>query len=171
MFEMACRQSGFFDRIELRANWKVRNHSLIASIRRRAAGKKVFVYQPPRITNGLPEQEVMKPRAEEFNDYVGRQSTYYRVKIGHPASAHEFRDAPCELSLFGKTSVPDAFDVLSDADMIFSAPSYLTIFAQAMDRPFACMFTHRAQVSQFSRARNLTPEVLFHKPGIAVYAE
>ena len=170
MFEMACRQAGVFEPVPLAIDWVVRNNNLVERIKRRAAGRKVFVYQPPRITNGL-EQEVMRPNAEAFVRYIDQHSDCYRIKVGRSDAVEVFGDAPCELNLFDKTSVHDAFDVVSVADMVFSPPSYLTILAQAMDRPYTCMFTRRAALSQFSRAKNLTPEVLFHKPaiGTAVY--
>jgi hypothetical protein len=170
LFEMACRQAGVFDRVPLAIDWIPQNHELMRSILEAADGRKILMYQPPKIARGF-EQEEMRPDPESFGAVLMRHSDYFRIKVGHPDSVDAGK-YPCELDLFGKTTVRDVFDIGTIADRMFSDVSYLQILAQALDKFSVCMFTERARNSKFSRVRNMTPDMLFHKRelGRAVYA-
>lgn len=167
LFEMACRQAGVSEPVELRIDWRVMNRGLVDTIRIEAGSRKVLVYQPPKIVRTARE---LRPKTEAFLGYLERQAGCYRVKVGHAGAVQEMPEAPAELDLFGKTSVTDLLDIGSAADAFFSEPSYLPILAEAMGKPYACLFTHRAAQAGDSRVRNLTPERLFHTAlGTAIY--
>lgn len=160
MFEMACRQAGIFDPVELRADWSVTDQSLVKMVKQRAAGRPVLVYQPLKAVSGV-EQKIAQPRESAYLRWL-EKSDHFRVKIGQG-------DGLCELDLTGRTTVAQAFDVASAADLIFGEPCYLITLAQAMDKPYACMFARAAQDAVQSRVRNLTPERFLAKPGAVLY--
>lgn len=170
-FTLSCRQAGIEDDVPLRVDWRPRNPALVERIRRKAGGRPVLLYQPPKIA-GSDEQREQEPSREAFcrviDHYAG---THYRVKTGHGKYVHGY--GACEMDLFGKLTVTDALDLCTVADLSFSTPSFLGIMAEAQDKPHLCMFTRRAAVSPYVRARNLTPARFFHKPelGTAIYDE
>lgn len=168
IFAMACRQAGIQEPVELKMNWKVRNPDVLAKIRRRAGDRQILMYQPPKRETGT-QQDLSRPDSAAFTDYL-RTRNAYRIKVGS-ASVQEIPAAPCELDLFGKTSIHDVFDLGTIADSFFGEPSYIGIMAQAMNKPHTCMFSSRAAWANDSRIRNMTPQRFFHKPelGTAVY--
>lgn len=169
-FTLACLQAGLDEPIPLRMDWKPLNNALLESIRAKAAGRPIFLYQPPKIS-GSDEQRDQEPSEGDFCRVVDENAGRFRIKVGHAKYVREYGGS--ELDLFGKLSVTDALDVCTIADLFFSTPSYLGIMAEALDRPHVCMFTRRAQVSPWVRTRSLTPLRFFHKPhlGTAIYDE
>ena len=169
-FEMCCVQAGIDEPVALRLNRAVRNVALVAGIRSKAAGRPVLVYQPPKLACSA-EQRQIQPSPQAFRDFVASKADHFRVRVGDPRYVEVGFESECELDLCGRTSVSDVLDVGTAADLFFSEPSYLTIMAEALERPYVCMFTRRAQHSQSRRIRNLTPERIFVKLGTAVYDE
>jgi hypothetical protein len=162
MFEMACRQAGILEPVELKAGWAIRNKPLVDKVRRAAGGRPIMVYQPLKPAAGV-EQRLVQPLLGPYADYIESRSDHFRVKLGLGG------DGACEMDLTGKTSICDAMDVAAAADFIFGEPCYLTTLAQAMDKTYGCMFSRRAQSAIQSRVRNLTPERFMAKPGTVVY--
>lgn len=160
-FAMACRQAGITEPVELRMNWRVKNTDLVARIKREAAGRKVFVYQPLKKASNV-NQDLARPQWGAFRKVVEKHADHFRVRLGHPAHLDD-TPAPCELDLFGKTSVTDAFDIATIADVFFGEPCYLFILAQAMNKPSISMFSGRGADSGRHRIVNFSPERLFHK--------
>jgi hypothetical protein len=77
------------------------------------------------------------------------------------------------LDLFGKTSIADTFDVCTIGDLFFGEVCFLTpTIADAMGKPYICMFSKRASVSN-QWTRLITPQRLFHRKdlGVAIYDE
>ncbi len=164
MFEMACRQAGVFEDVALRMRWEVKNTALVKQVKRAAAGRPIMVYQPLKPAAGH-EQKAMQPRADSFRRYVFK-SDCFRVKLGILDD-----DVSSDMNLVGHTSVADAFDVVSAADLVFGEPCYLITLAQAMDKRYVCMFSNRSKTALQSRVREMTPARFFHKPdlGTALY--
>ncbi len=162
LFEMACRQAGVLDRVELRADWTVKNTELAETVRRAASGRKIMVYQPLKPARGV-EQEILQPRPRAYVSYIESRSDMFRVKLGTGGAG------VCDLDLTEKTTVSEAFDVATVADVIFGEPCYLTTLAQAMDKPYVCMFSSRAQWAVQSRVSGLTPWRFMTKPGTVLY--
>ncbi len=132
----------------------------------------MFVYQHPKLATNV-EQEDMRPRAESFARILDQYRDYYRVRVGHPDWVRADKHAPCDLDLFGKISVTDAIDIGTVGDLFYGEPSFITILAEAMDKPFVVMFSSRAKTSRYIRARNLNFLRAVHKRhlGVAVYDE
>jgi len=158
--------------VELRLDWKVRDQSFLDKIKRRANAKPILIYQPPKVTNG-GEQELYTPPADAFNNWLLARDDHYRIKVGHPSAAMEFRDAPCELNLFNKTSVRQMIDLATIGDLFFSQVCFLPTLAEAMDKKSVCMFTRRQLAAGTNWVRAITPDVFFHKRhlGEAVYVD
>lgn len=166
MFRRICHQSGLFEPFDFKIDWKVKSPDMVNKIKRRSNGRKILIYQPPKVANGF-EQELFNPSPEDFIQYLEDHSDFYRIKVGHPLTAHEFIDAPCELDLFGKTSVSDVFDIATICDLFFSQVCYLVTLGEAMDKKVACMFTRRQLEANAVRIRQLTPPVFIHKHHLA----
>jgi hypothetical protein len=162
IFRRICHQSGLFEPFDFRLDWKVKRPDLIGKIKRRSAGRKIMIYQPPKIANGF-EQTLFNPRQEDFFRYLEGRDDCYRIKVGHASGAHEYKGAPCELDLFGKTTVSDVFDIATICDLFFSQVSYLVTLGEALDKQVVCMFTKRALSANSVKVRQLTPDVFFHK--------
>lgn len=164
-FQMMCLQAGVETPIALRADWKVRNRTLVDSVREQARGKPVLLYQAPKRAT-KPYQ--FPPDSGEFQKFL-LNDAHFRVKVGHPNYGDD--EFPSDRNLFGLCSVSDLFDLASVADLCYAEPSYLPILAQAMDRRFVCMFSRKALESDFAKVAGVRPERLFHKPhlGKAIY--
>lgn len=160
-FAMACRQAGIEEPVELRADWKVRNKELIYRIRREAGGRRIFVYQPLKKTTN-ENQSLARPEWGAFRKVLEKNEDHFRIRLGHPSHLDDSA-APCELDLFGKISVTDAFDIVSIADVVFGEPCYLFILAQAMNKPSISIFSGRGADSGRHRIVNFSPERLFNK--------
>ncbi len=161
MFEMACRQAGVLEPVELQVAWEVRNRKLADKVKALAAGRQILAYQPPKVGSSVS--------ANDFESHLG--ADHFRIRLGCPGVAQDI--GASDLDLFGKTAVTDLLDVASLADGFFGEPCYLTTLAQAMDKPFTCLFSSSAATAADSRTRNLTPERFFHKPhlGTALYVD
>lgn len=170
-FEAACGKAQIKEPVALRLDWKVSRPQLVEQILTKAAGRKIFVYQPPKRPHN-PEQELLRPTRKVYNQFVADHADHYRIKLGQAPYVDEDAGAPCELDLFGKASIRDAFDIGTVGDLFFGESCYVPMLGEAMDKRFAVMFTRRALNSD-TRVRNLTPERLFHKKhlGTAVYDE
>lgn len=162
-FALACLQAGIEDEIELRMCWSVSNASLVSAVRSKADGRPILIYQPPRHANNAPERVLQPHRAAVFK-FLESRGDYLRVKIGHPEFTVDGPDLPCDLDLYGKTSVPEAFDLISDADLVFGENCFLPVAAQAMDRSFVLMMSRRALTSNLNKVRGITPERMVQKP-------
>ena len=170
-FTMACERAGLDPIPPLVMNWRVCNPALVEAVRVAAQGRGIFMFQPPKLVNNA-EQEELRPSRSAFERYVDEWRGHFRIKVGHPAFTEE-GNAPCELDLYGKTSIHDVFDLGTIAAMCFGESSFLLIMAEAMDRPFTCMFTRRGLDSDYERVRNVRPDRIFHKQHLAsvVYDE
>lgn len=171
-FTLACAQAGIAERIELKINWVTRNTGLVEDIKRRAAGRRVMIYQTVKRARN-PVQEMWQPHRAAFNRFVAGQKDCFRVKLGHPDFTVTDESAECEIDLAGKVSVTDVFDIASAAALIFGEDCFLPVLAQAMDRPFVCMFSSRGLNSNQRKIFCLTPERAFNKPhlGTAIFDE
>jgi hypothetical protein len=162
MFTRSCHQCGLQEVPELDLAWTVTNQAPLDRVRRKANGKPILIFQPPKIANG-EEQELYNPRAEDFNRWLDGRTDYYRVKVGHPSAAQEFRDAPCELNLFNKTTVKEMLDLATIGDLFFSQVCFIPTLAESLNKRSVCMFTRRQLSAKSNKVRNLTPEVFLHK--------
>lgn len=166
-FRRGCLRAGFPDFIGLQMFWKVRNKALLKDIRNKAKGRKIFIYQPVKLSNN-PYQEVLRPDVKAFNGFVDKHKDYFRIKIGSLAYlAADSAKAPCDLDLIGQTSVHDVFDLASIADAIFCEPCFLVVLAEAMDKPFTCMFARKGLESDMDTVSDITPARIFNKPHLA----
>ena len=175
-FATACLRAEITEPVELRLGWTVRNHALLERVTRMAAGRPIMLYQPTKSTRNT-EQQLMRPARKVYNAFVAAQKQYFRIKLGQPPFVESDAGAPCELDLFGATSIHDMFDLATICDFAFGESCVVPMLAEACDKPFAIMFTRRALdytgSMQNQRIRNVTPERLFHKKhlGTAVYDE
>lgn len=166
-FSRACRRAGFMDKIGLSIFWKVRNTALLDSIRRQAKGRRILMYQSIKDFNN-PYQELLRPDVKAFNGFVSKCHEFFRIKVGGKGwLAPAYRDAPCDLDLVGRTSVHDVFDIASIADTIFCEPCFLVVLAEAMDKPFTCMFSRRGIESAITTVSDINPQRIFNKPHLA----
>lgn len=166
-FSMACQQAGISEPVELRVDWKVRNPAIVARVKREAGARKILVYQPLKKAVNQ-NQELARPQQDAFLNALDARADYFRVKLGHPNLDNA---GACELDLFGKTSVTDAIDIATAADLFFGEPCYLFILAQALKKPSVVMFSGRGADSGRHRITNFSPARLFPKPDLttAIY--
>lgn len=160
-FQACCLRAEIKEPVELEMRWTVKRPELVEDIKRKAAGKQILLYQSRRVQNN-EYQRLMAPRRAAFNRYVEKATGYYRIKLGKSSSIECDTSAPCELDLFDKASIHDAFDIATAADMFFGQDCFLTILAQALNKPFACMFA-RAALESETWISNYTPERMIHK--------
>lgn len=157
-FSMACQQAGITEPVELRVDWAVRNTRLVDEVKQAARERKILVYQPPKKPCN-ENQALTSPKREAFVRCL-EEFDGFRVKLGH---SNLDNCGPADLDLFGKTSVTDAIDVCTAADLFFGEPCYLFILAQALNKPSVSMFSGRAADSGRHRLVNFSPKRLFHK--------
>ena len=162
VFDRICHQAGLFEPFEFKIDWKVKKPDMVNKIKRRSDGRKIMIYQPPKVANGF-EQTLFNPHADDFIRYLEAHSDFYRIKVGHPLTAHELKGAPCEMDIFGHTSVSDVFDIATICDLFFSQVSYLVTLGEAMNKNVACMVTRRQLEANSVRVRQLTPAIFFCK--------
>ena len=168
-FAMCALQAGIREPVELRLDWRPKS-GLAESVKHQASGKPILLFQPFKKAKNANEA-LMRPESSALASQLA-DSSHFRVKLGHPAHLSE-EYFPCELDLFGKTSVREALDLCTIADLIVSETSYLTVAAQAMDKPFVCIFSSKGRDSGRHRIMNIKPSRIFHKPalGTALYDE
>jgi len=171
-FTRACLQVGIREPVALRLDWKVRNPALVERIKAQAGGRPILVYQPNKKANN-PEQALLRPRSEAFNAHLAAQRECFRVKVGTHHALDRDEGAPCDLDLFDRTSVSDVIDIATAADRFFGETCWLLVAAEALDKPFTCMFSRRGLASPRRRVCNVTPALVFHKPHLttAVFDE
>lgn len=164
MFTRECLRAGLGRAVPLQMSWRVTDAAIVERVRSAARGRPVLIYQPLKRAENY-EQRLMRPDAEAYRAglLAGR---YFRVKLGSPASCDD-DGLPCDLDLFGQTSVEQAFDVATIAERIYCEPSYLAILAEAMDKPYTCMFARAGLDAPLTRVSTMRPEFLFHKPHLA----
>jgi hypothetical protein len=166
-FTRLCLQAGLGRTVDLRLDWTVSNHALVEAVKTEAAGRPILLYQPEKVS-GNPDEKLLRPRRSTFARYIADRDDCFRVKIGHPRFTIP-TDLPCEMDLYGKTSIRDVFDIAAVSDRIFGeAACYLPILAQAMDKPFTAMFSRRGMAAQHrKRVWAIRPELIFHKQHLA----
>lgn len=166
-FRLTCLQARITEPVDLKIDWKVRNAALVSHVRNQANGRAILLYQPQKISKNS-DQELTRPRRDSFDHQVGNLDSFFRIKIGGPTFVSD-TGLPCELDLFGKTSVSDVFDIATTSNLIFGEAScFLPSLAEALDKPFVCMFSRRA-MEAVSRKRvwSMRPEFLIHKNSLA----
>lgn len=136
-FDIWCRRAGIAEPVKLELRWPVQNRNLVRLIRRKAAGRKILVYQPRKKDNPL------SPRRNPFYAWVRERSDCYRVRVGHPQFV-EGAVSDCEMDLVGQTGVTDIFDVATVADLFFGDLCYLGIVADALEKRSVCMLSSEA---------------------------
>lgn len=171
LFRRACLRAGVYEDVPLKLEWRVRNRPLVESVRASARGRRVLLFQPLKIASN-PEEVAQRPDARAFARELAARSDRFTVRVGHPNYVDAAVGPAGDMDLLGRTSVTDVVDVAADAaDEFFSEPCYLPIVAQALERPFTCLFSRRATASNIDRVRNLTPERLMPRSGLAIYDE
>lgn len=160
-FTVRCKAAGITEPVDLKLGWKVKNHDLLYRIRRDAAGRQIFIYQPFKLITSLA-MELMRPRRESFHRFLVDHSDYYRIKLGHPPFVEADVEMPCELDLFGKGFIFDTFDVCTIGDLFFGETCFLIQMAETLDRKFVCMFGSRALAADHWIS-DFTPKRVFHK--------
>lgn len=163
-FDIWCRRAGIAEPVRFDLRWEVRNCDLAERIRRKAAGRKVLVYQPRKRRNELG------PDHKAFYAWVRDRSDCYRVRVGHPVYV-EAAVSDCEMDLVGQTGVTDLLDVAAAADLFFGDLCYLGIIADALAKPSVCMFSREGMARP--EWRHLTAQRLFKNPQLVtvVYDE
>lgn len=163
-FENACHQAGVLG-ANLTLGWEIANAALVEKVMTAAAGRKILLFQPPKIPKH-GEHAQLEPNGKAFRRMVEDHADYFRVMVGHPRFVHNSA-LPCELDLFGQTTVTDLFDLATICDRSVSeAACYLPILAQAANKPFTCMFASRGFRSLEKRVSGITPNI-FHKKSLA----
>lgn len=165
-FSMACAQAGIDEPIPLTLEWSPKNAALIDRVRRAAGGRKVLIYQPPKVANN-DDQAELRPRADAFLRHLDSFAEYFRVKVGASAYVQRLPQAPFDMDLFDATTVSDVLDVCTVGDMAYSDDSYLRIAFEAMDKPFTTMYARAGLMSKNPRVRNITPARVINKWNLA----
>lgn len=169
-FVMSCRKAGIEEPVELRINWRVRNEGLVRSVRKRAGGRRVLVYQPQRRTHSALE-DIVSPQHDAFREHLAGRSDAFRVRVGRTPFVHGGMELPCDLDLVDQMSVSDAIDLGAAADEFFCEPCYLLVLGEALRKPVTCMFSARAMREQ-GKARNYTPDRFLHRrESVAIFDE
>lgn len=170
-FELMCRSAGLNDDVPLRLGWSLANKKLVDDVVRRSRGRKIMLYQPPKFPRN-PDQALVAPSREAFFSALRTKNDFFRVRVGHPGFSAGHDDDVLEHDLFGLTSsVTDLFDLALVADHFFSEPCYMQIMAQAVQKPFTCMFSQRGLRSENAKIAGISPDRIFHRGhlGTAIY--
>lgn len=165
-FQARCEAAGIQEPVDLTLRWRAVNTDLLASIRKKAGGRKILIYQPLKVCRS-PGMDVMRPRRDAYRKVIAEHADYFRIKIGHPPYVDNDKELPCELDMLGKGFIRDTFDVCTIGDLFFGECCFVTVIAEALDRPVICMFSRRA------KHWTMTREWQFHKTHLAsvVYDE
>lgn len=164
LFSRAALRAGLDEVPAFRMGWKVKNRALVERVKGEANGRPVLLFQPLKVAKN-DEQRMLRPDKAAFRSLIKSHSKHFRVKVGSPKHCDN-EEIPCELDLFGKTSVSDVFDLGIHADLIVGEPCFLTVMAEAMDKPFVCMFSRVGVESPRIRVNSINPK-MFNKPHLA----
>jgi hypothetical protein len=169
-FQARCEAAEIYEPVKLELRWRAANADLLESVRQRAGGRKIFIYQPLKVCK-TAEMEIMRPHYGAYRQIIADHSDCYRIKIGHPPFVDDDRHLPCELDLLGKGFIRDTFDVCTMGDLFFGECCFVPVIAEALDKNFICMFSRRA--ASGARAWTVTPQWQFHKKnlGTCIYDE
>jgi hypothetical protein len=172
-FKARCATAGITEPVDLRIDWVVQNEVLVNSIRDMAIGRKVFIYQPPKLSKNL-EMDLLKPKSFSFARFIAgaKSDEYFRIRMGHSQYVETNGHTNYELDLLDRLKVTDALDVCTIGDVFFGEECYLTHIAEALDRQVICMLSRRAALSK-EWVRHRTLERMFEKRHLAsvVYDE
>lgn len=168
-FEAGCKRLGFHSPVPLEIAWNASSGKLIHRIKKQSKGRKILIFQPLKNTRGNGERASMRPNDNAYREYIASRSDCFRIQLGWPRYVDEIR-LPCELNLFGKASIKEAFDIGTIADEFFGEHSYIPMMGEAMGKRFIVMFSSRA-IASSGRAANLNPDRCFHRKdlGEAIY--
>lgn len=171
-FRGACLQVGIYDPIDLDIRWRARNAALLQKTLQEAGGRPVLLFQPLKRAGNADEEE-RRPDRGAFRRLVANHPGHFKIKVGHPDFAEDDAGLAADLDLFGRTSISEAIDLATIADVICAEPSFLGILAQAFDKRFTCIFSARALRSGVKKVAGVTPTRIFHRPDLctAVYDE
>lgn len=162
-FTLACLQAGIEEPIELKINWHTADYNLISTIKEKANGKPIMVYQPLR-KGRTPDDEVMRPKQEAFTAFINSKTDYFKIKLGHFDYLNDSRNLACDLNFIDKTTPAEALDIVSIADLVVGENCYLPIVAQAMDRKFVLMMARAAAQSERPKVHGVLPHRMVQKP-------
>jgi hypothetical protein len=151
----------------------VQNEVLVKDILNRANGRKVFIYQPPKLSKNR-EMDLLKPKSFSFASFIAdaKSDECFRIRMGHSQYVEANGYTNYELDLLDRLKVTDAFDVCTIGDVFFGEECYLTHIAEALDRQVICMLSRRAALSK-EWVRHRTLDRMFEKRHLArvVYDE
>lgn len=170
-FTIRCKKAGVNIDAKMELKWPVRNKGLLHAIKEKAAGRKIFIYQPLKVPFN-PWMTLMLPNRKAYINFIKQHQDHFRVKLGHPGYVDSGDDMPCELNLYGKGFILDTFDVCTIGDLFFGEICFMPTIGEALDKNVVCMFSRKGLNSD-TWVRYLTPERFFHKKHLAraVYDE
>lgn len=157
-----CRSARVRD-VPLRFVWTLRSPSMVARLKRDAAGRPIVLVhggrEPMDRKDGfgmelLPAKAAFDAALEELRDC-------YTVQIGKAAQIYPLS---CNVDLNGATSVADLLDLASICDGIVAQCSFAIPLAEALGKPLLAVWSARAARSPTPFIRQTTPQKVLSSP-------
>lgn len=155
-----CHSAGVT--VPLSFTWTVLNHELVASIKKRAAGRPIIIVHGGRVPMGridgfgkelLPEQGAFVAALDAVRDA-------YLVRVGNAESLYTL---PCDIDLTGKSSVADLLDLASICDGVVGQCSLAIPLAEVFDRPLLIIWAAAGLASREPYVAQITPSKVLSK--------
>lgn len=150
--------------LPLRFGWAIKNHSLVADLRARAAGRKLVIVHGGRTPMGRKDGygAELLPYRHAFDVALDALTGCYTVLVGNAPQIYPLR---ADLNLNGTTSVSDLLDIGSTCDGIVAQCSFCVPLAEVFDKPLLAIWSARGMapgVPAYIRA--VTPKKILSKP-------
>lgn len=156
------RSAGTPADVPLRFDWTVRNRALVASLRKKARGRKIILVHGGRAAFGRTDgvgREIV-PRGPGFVATLEAMSDCFRVRIG---KGEQFYGLPVDLDLNDSTTVSDLLDIGTVCDGVVTQCGFPVPLAECFDKPLLAVWSMRGLVSIQPIIATITPAKILSK--------
>lgn len=169
-FKDCCIQAGITEPVELRLDWTVKNASLVASVKSKAAGKPIMLVEMIRNPMNrsdrfgielLPDLELMQEVLTKLKEQ------YFLVQVGRGKELFKFDGI--DLDLTNATTVSDLIDLAYASSAMYGYCSFFVPLAESLNKKSLFVWSRRGLNSNEQFIRTITPQKILHKRDISHY--
>jgi len=152
--------ASIYENLEFKTTWRIKNQSLLNSIRAEAGGRKVIIVHGGRIPMGrnnmsMSMELLPEKRAFDIACAAAKQNGAFLVRIG---KLDEIYSVPFDYDLQGKTSISDLMDIGASCDGFLSQCSFALPLAEIFHKPFFGIWSAKGLKSSMKFISAITPE-------------
>lgn len=164
-FEDMCIIAGLGEKISQRIPWVRQNQRLVDEVTHKADGRPVMLVKSSYMPFGRRDTfgKDMMPRYEVMDDFLGRHREFFRVLIGGEI-AQQRKFANIDLSLFGRTTVCDLFDLAGIAACAVSQVGFTVPLMESQGQRVMAFFSRSGLNSKEDYLRKITPNKILNLP-------